>query len=77
MKYFSSRSFQDKGCPEKILTDQEKKLIGNVFRGLCDLFSKDKLQNSAYHQQANWKVEKLRKFLTDTMATLLKKDYSN
>ena len=37
------------GCPEKILTDQGKQLIGNVFQGLCDLFNIDKLQTSAYH----------------------------
>jgi len=65
------------GCPEKILTDQGKQLIGNVFQGLCDLFNIDKLQTSAYHQQANGKVEKFHKFLTDSMATILKKDHSN
>ena len=64
-------------CPETILTDQGRQLVGNVFQGLCDLFNIEKRQVSAWHQQANGKVEKFMKFLTDTMAIILKRDQSN
>ena len=64
-------------CPEKVLTDQGRQLVGNVLNDLCQLFNIEKLETTAYHQQANGKAEKFIKFLTDSLAIPLKKDQSN
>lgn len=63
-------------CPVKILTDQGRQLVGNVLTNLCKLFNIEKLETTAYHQQANGKAEKFIKFLTDSLAIPLKKDQS-
>jgi len=60
----------------KILTDQGRQLVGNVLTNLCKLFNIEKLETTAYHQQANGKAEKFIKFLTDSLAIPLKKDQS-
>ena len=65
------------GCPKKILTDQGRQLVGNVFKDLCDLFNIEKIETTAYHQQANGKTEKFNKFLTDTLALEINKEHSN
>ena len=64
-------------CPEKVLTDQGRQLVGHVLTDLCRLFNIEKLETTAYHQQANGKAEKFIKFLTDSLAIPLKKDQSN
>lgn len=58
------------GCPEVILTDQGRQLVGNVFQELCMLFNIEKRQTSSWHQQANGKAEKFMKYFVDTMAIL-------
>ena len=65
------------GCPKKILTDQGRQLVGGVFKELCDVFNIEKVETTAYHQQANGKTEKFNKFLTDTLAIAIEKDQSN
>ena len=65
------------GCPKKILTDQGRQLVGNVFKDLCDLFNIEKIETTAYHQQANGKTKKFNKFLTDTLALEINKEHSN
>jgi transposase InsO family protein len=65
------------GCPEIILTDQGRQLVGNVFQELCMLFNIEKRQTSSWHQQANGKAERFMKFFVDTMAIILRRDQSN
>ena len=65
------------GCPKQILTDQGKQFVGNAFKEVCKQFNIEKKDTTAFHQQCNGKTEKFNKFLSDTIATELKKDQSN
>jgi hypothetical protein len=64
-------------CPEKVLTDQGRQLVGHVLKDMCELFHIEKIDITAHHQQANGKTEKFIKFLTDSLSIALKKDQSN
>ena len=64
-------------CPQKVMTDQGRQLVGNVLKEMCEIFNLEKIDITAHHQQANGKTEKFIKFLTDSISIPLKKDQSN
>jgi hypothetical protein len=64
-------------CPQKVMTDQGRQLVGNVLKEMCEIFNIEKIDITAHHQQANGKTEKFIKFLTDSISIPLKKDQSN
>ena len=64
-------------CPHTLVSDQGRQFISRTFRALCTRYGINKTETTSYHQQANGKVEKFGKFLTDTLATAINKDQGN
>jgi transposase InsO family protein len=65
------------GCPTSVVTDQGKQFASKAFEGLCNQFHIRHEQVSAYHPQANGKVERFIGFFKKTLATITKNDQSN
>ena len=64
-------------CPIKLVSDQGSQFTSRAFKALCERYGMEKVFSTSYHQQANGKVERFGKFLTDTLATSIDKDQGN
>lgn len=65
------------GCPKIVISDQGKQFVSKSFEELCSQFQMKHEPVSAYHQQANGKVERFIGYLKKTLATITKSDQSN
>ena len=56
------------GCPENIITDQGTSFVSRHMQDLCDSYAINTLESSAYHHQCNGKVERVIRFIKQTIA---------
>jgi transposase InsO family protein len=64
-------------CPNKVITDKGTSFMSNLFNKLCKQYNIEHIQSSAYHHQTIGKVERLQKFIENSLSTLLFKDQTN
>ena len=65
------------GCPMQLLSDQGRQFISELLKSLCEKFQIKSVTTTAYHQQANGKVEKFGAFIVNTLSILLNSAHSN
>ena len=51
------------GAPAYLVSDQGPAFTGHVIKGLCDIYSVQKLRTSSYHAQTNGQVERMNQML--------------
>ena len=56
------------GCPENVISDSGTQFVSEAMLSMCNSFKINKLESSAYHQQANGKTEKFIEFLKKALA---------
>lgn len=62
------------GVPQRVLTDQGRNFVSNLFKETCRQLGIQKLQTTAYHPEGNGMVERLHRTLTDSIAHFVRKD---
>ena len=65
------------GCPQRLLSDQGSQFKSKLVKDLCPAYKIEKVETTAYHQQANRKVGRFDQYLVNTLSTVLKTDQSD
>ena len=65
------------GVPEKILTDQGKNFLSEMFKNICKLFRITKIQTTAYHPESNGALERSHKTLVEYLRHYIDNDQSD
>ena len=65
------------GVPEKILTDQGRNFLSEMFKNICKLFRITKLQTTAYHPESNGALERSHKTLVEYLRHYIDNDQSD
>lgn len=62
------------GAPKRVLTDQGRNFVSDVFRQTCKQLGVKKLQTTAYHPESNGVVERFHRTLVEAMAHVVRRD---
>jgi len=62
------------GVPERVLTDQGRNFVSELFKEICRALNIKKLQTTAYHPQSNGVVERFHRTLIESMSHYVEED---
>ena len=74
LRVFFSLIISRHGCPEYIRSDSGTQFLSGAVTNLCQVFNIRKEESTAYHQQANGKVERFISFLKQALALITPQD---
>lgn len=76
-KEFTTKIIFEYGALDKILTDQGRNFISEIFKNTCKLLKVEKIQTTAYHPESNGALERSHRTLAEYLRHYINADQTD